>query len=45
MGAFEDLKDEMLVDSYLKSLEMELDTDFILMLKNELDKRGIIIIR
>lgn len=44
LSAFEDLSDELLVDSYLRSIELKLDEDFILLLKDELVGRGIIII-
>jgi len=36
-----ELKDDFLIDSYLRALELDLDPLFIEMLKNEIDRRNI----
>ncbi len=39
----EHVKDEIIIEAYHKSIELDLDKDFILILKNELIKRGIFV--
>ncbi|NEU29279.1 sporulation histidine kinase inhibitor Sda [bacterium LRH843] len=35
------LDDEIILESYYKSIELNLDIDFVLILRDELTKRGI----
>ena len=41
MSSIVELKDDFLIDSYLKALELNLDPLFIQMLKDEIDRRKI----
>lgn len=41
MSSIVDLKDDFLIESYLKAVELELDPLFIEMLKKEIDRRNI----
>ncbi|MBM7573517.1 sporulation histidine kinase inhibitor Sda [Aquibacillus albus] len=41
MNAFEALCDELLIDSYKKSIELDLETDFVELLKEEIKYRGL----
>ena len=41
MSSIVELKDDFLIESYLKAIELNLDPLFIEMLKNEIDRRKI----
>lgn len=35
------LDDQFILDSYLKSIKLKLDEEFIILLKNEIEQRGL----
>nr|WP_319017915.1 sporulation histidine kinase inhibitor Sda [Priestia megaterium] len=40
-GSMENLNDQTLLESYFKAIELKLDKDFILILEEELKRRGL----